>query len=147
MNRIIALSVAAVAALVLVACGSGTDSSSPADRTVEVTMKDILFEPKTVTVKKGETVRFVFRNSGQLDHDAFIGDTKAQQDHEEDMRKGDKDGGHDDGHGDDEKAVTVVPGKTAELTHTFDKVGTMEIGCHQAGHYEAGMKVTIEVTA
>lgn len=146
MNRIIALSIASAAALVLAACGSGTDSTPAADRTVEVTMKDVLFEPKAVAVKKGETIRFVFRNTGKLDHDAFIGDAKAQQDHEQDMRKGERDGGHDGGHGDDEKAITVVPGKTAELTHTFDTAGMIEIGCHQAGHYEAGMKVTIEVT-
>ena len=146
MNRIVTLSLAALAAAVLAACGSGSDSSSAADRTVEVTMKDIAFEPETVTVKKGETVRFVFRNAGKIDHEAFIGDAMAQTAHEQDMRKGGRDGGHDGGHGDEKMAVTVKPGKTAELTHTFDMVETMEIGCHQAGHYEAGMKLTIEVT-
>lgn len=144
MNRLAALSLVAVA--VFAACGSGTDSSSPADRTVEVTMKDIAFEPATVTVKKGETVRFVFRNAGKVDHDAFVGDAMAQMDHEQDMRKGAMDGGHDGGHGGEAMAVTVKPGKTEELTHTFDMAETMEIGCHQAGHYEAGMKLTIEVT-
>lgn len=148
MNRIVTLSIATVASVVLAACGSGTDSepAASADRTIEVTMKDIAFAPETISVKKGETVRFVFRNTGKLDHDAFVGDAQAQQDHEKDMRAGEMDADHGGGHDADPKAITVEPGKTGELTHTFDMTGTMEIGCHQAGHYEAGMKVTIEVT-
>jgi hypothetical protein len=33
-------------------------------------------------------------------------------------------------HGDSDNAVTVRPGKTATLPHTFDRAGTVEIGCH-----------------
>ncbi|MEO7428152.1 MAG: hypothetical protein ABIY48_02095 [Acidimicrobiales bacterium] len=36
--------------------------------------------------------------------------------------------------------------ENGELTHTFDDTGTLEIGCHQAGHYARGMKLTITVT-
>jgi uncharacterized cupredoxin-like copper-binding protein len=41
--------------------------------------------------------------------------------------------------------ITVDPGKTGELTHTFDRTGTVEIGCHQPGHYAAGMKLAVTV--
>jgi uncharacterized cupredoxin-like copper-binding protein len=48
--------------------------------------------------------------------------------------------------GGDDPAVTVEPGKTEELTTRFDDAGTYEIGCHEPGHYAAGMKITITVT-
>ena len=126
------------------ACGDDDSPSAGADaRTVTIEMKDIAFEPDVLEVRRGETVRFVFRNTGKVAHDAFIGDKDAQADHEREMREAD-DEGH--GHGATDDAVTVEPGKTAELTHTFDEAGTVEIGCHQAGHYQAGMKVTVEVS-
>ena len=53
---------------------------------------------------------------------------------------------HGGGHGGgDEEALTVDPGETGELTHTFEESGSIEIGCHQPGHYNAGMKITVEV--
>ena len=59
-----------------------------------------------------------------------------------------KGGGHDMGNmgGGDDTNVSLRPGKTGEFTNRFDKAGTFEIGCHQPGHYDAGMKITINVT-
>ena len=138
------------ALLLLAACGSTDDDSagrdSAADRTIEVDMVDIAFEPDRLQVEAGETVRFVFRNTGDVAHDAFVGDVDAQADHEAEMREEDDDG-HDGGHGDEpEDAVTVEPGESGELTYTFDEPGTLEIGCHQEGHYADGMKTSIKVT-
>lgn len=142
------LAVAASAVLLTAACGGdddtgATDSGSDV-RTVEVGMVDIGFEPTTLSVAEGETVRFVFTNKGDIAHDAFIGDEAAQADHEDEMREA---GGMEHGgHGDDaDDAITVDPGDTGELTHTFDETGTVEVGCHQEGHYAAGMKITVEV--
>jgi uncharacterized cupredoxin-like copper-binding protein len=137
----------AAALLLLAACGDTDDGATAdgeaVDRTVEIDMVDTAFEPDTLEVRRGETVRFVFTNEGKLPHDAFIGDPEAQDDHEADMRADDD--GH--GHGEDsEDAVTVEPGDTGELTYTFEEDGTLEVGCHQEGHYELGMKVEIEVT-
>ena len=54
--------------------------------------------------------------------------------------------GHADDHGgDDAEAVTVEPGESATLTYTFEEAGTVEVGCHQPGHYKAGMKMQIDV--
>ena len=78
-----------------------------------------------------------------MTHEAYIGSGTDQDDHAAEMMKG------DDGHsmhmaGDD--LVTVEPGKDAELTTTFDRAGTVVIGCHQPGHWESGMKATVTVT-
>ena len=141
MRRLIA--VLSVPALVLLgACGSGDDepalASAGEDRTVEIEMRDIAYAPSSVDVRAGEKVRFVFTNTGQVTHDAFIGDAAAQDAHEKDMR-----GGHD--HGDGSNAITVKPGKKAQLVHTFDRPGQTLIGCHEPGHYTGGMRVTVNV--
>ncbi len=129
--------------VVLAACGSSDEPSSTAGpddaRVIELEMRDVAFAPTQVDVRAGEKVRFVFRNTGQVTHDAFIGDQAAQDEHEKEMR-----GGHGD-HGKGSDAVTVKPGKTAELTHTFARPGQTLIGCHQPGHYTGGMKVTVNV--
>ena len=139
------LALVGLLAFVTAACGGGGEghsansgTSSSATRTVNIEMRDIAYSPTAVEVAKGDTVRFVFTNMGKLPHDAFVGDASAQADHEEMMRSG--------GGGEHETAgVTVEPGKTAELEETFDKAGTTFIGCHEPGHYEAGMKITVTV--
>ena len=129
--------------LVLGACGSGDDAPAVApageDRTIEVEMRDIAFAPTAVDVRAGEKVRFVFKNTGQLTHDAFVGDQAAQDAHEKEMREG-----HGD-HGKGSNAVTVAAGKTAQLGDTFDRPGQILLGCHQPGHYTGGMKAAINV--
>lgn len=124
--------------LALSACGGG--DASGADRTLEVEMVDIAFRPTSINATKGERVRFVFTNTGKVVHDAFIGDRAAQDEHEREAASGD--GGH--GHG-DTGGVTVKAGAKGELEYTFDKAGTFEIGCHEPGHYQAGMKITVQV--
>lgn len=42
-------------------------------------------------------------------------------------------------------AVTGAPGKTGELTHTFKTGQAVLVGCHQPGHYTAGMKLAVDV--
>jgi len=118
--------------------------AATATRTVKVKMVDIAFQPKTIDVAVGERIKFVFRNRGGVIHDAFIGDAKAQAQHEKTMRKTGND--HHGGNADDVKnAVTVKRGATARLTYTFKEPGTLEIGCHKPNHYDAGMKVLINV--
>ena len=150
MHRLRLAAVAATALLLLAACGGDDDSdaASGADtRTIEVDMVDIAFEPDSLEVTEGEPVRIVFTNSGEVPHDAFIGNADEQAEHEAEMRKADGDDAHGGGHSDDaDNAVTVEPGDRGELVYTFDEPGAIEIGCHQPGHYDAGMKITVEVT-
>jgi uncharacterized cupredoxin-like copper-binding protein len=138
-------------AVVVVACAE-TQGSSPATtidaaatasatRTVEIAMQDIKFDVTTLTVELGETIDFEFTNTGKTVHDAFIGDSDAQMEHGEEMaHMGDM-----AGHSVDETAVTVQPGASGHLSYTFTERGTYEVGCHQPGHYEAGMKIQVVV--
>jgi uncharacterized cupredoxin-like copper-binding protein len=154
--RLLAVVIVAVA-LGAMACGGddGNDSANSlstgggaddGQRTVEVDVADTAFEPDTLEVSEGQTVRFEFTNTGAITHDAFIGDAAAQENHEREMREAedqadDMDMGADDGEG----GIAVEPGDSGELIYTFDRAGTIEIGCHQPGHYDAGMKVTVDV--
>jgi uncharacterized cupredoxin-like copper-binding protein len=132
--------------LATVACGSddsasGTNPTDDATRTIEIEMQDNKYVPETIDVADGETVRLVFTNNGTATHDAYVGDEGAQDDHEAEMN-GD-DGGH---HMGDDDALTVEPGDTAELTHTFEASDEVLIGCHEPGHYDSGMRLTVDVT-
>lgn len=131
------------AAVLVGGCSGGSHHGAEPTRTVDVVMRDATFDPAMVTVKGGETVRFVFRNEGQLRHDAFLGDEAAQAEHEKEMRK-ERSGGMEGHHGDE--AITVDPGKVGSLTHTFKAGDALVIGCHVLGHYAAGMKLTVTVT-
>jgi uncharacterized cupredoxin-like copper-binding protein len=48
-------------------------------------------------------------------------------------------------HYDGDSGTSVQPGQTATLTHTFTTAGSTIIGCHEPGHYQAGMKLTVIV--
>jgi uncharacterized cupredoxin-like copper-binding protein len=128
-------------ALLAAACGDDATSTkdAAADRTVDIDMRDIAFSPDHLSVQPGETIRFAFHNQGKVTHDAFLGDAAAQADHEEEM-SGSMGGMHGDS-----AAITVAPGQTGTLTHTFQAGDQLVIGCHEAGHYAAGMKVTVQV--
>jgi len=119
--------------------GSGTAGGG---RTVDVEMHDISYSPASIPVHAGETVTFVFHNMGRIQHEAFLGDAAAQADHDQEMAGGT--GGGMAGMGGE--AVKVDPGKTATITHTFKPGETLLIGCHEPGHYAAGMKVALPET-
>ena len=130
--------------VITAACGGGghVDHAAGNGRTVDVDMRDNDFSPASVSVKAGETVQFVFHNNGSVRHDAFIGDETAQMAHEQDMTMS-----SDMGHGGHEsEGITVEPGQTGTLNHTFATSGATIIGCHEAGHYALGMKINVSVT-
>ena len=142
----------AVVVVTAAACGdNGGGRSAPTPRTLDIEMRDTAFAPDQVEVAAGEAVRLVFHNRGAIAHDAYIGDEAAQDAHEMEMRDAESgDGGGMDhgGHGaaGDQNAITVEPGETGELTYTFEEGDQLLIGCHQSGHYEAGMRLTIDVS-
>ena len=138
--------IVALAALVA-ACGQTREPGSAATvspagaRTVDIAMEDIKFDRTTLTVKTGETIDFRFTNTGQIPHDAFIGDAAAQMEHGAEMGEM----GDASEHPMEQAAVVVQPGDSGELSYTFTQAGTYEVGCHQPGHYGAGMKIDVTV--
>src|SRR6185295_17489344 len=122
--------------------GSSAGTGTGTIRTVDVTMRDIMYDPPAITVKDGETVTIVFHNAGKIRHDAFLGDEAAQAEHEKKMGMSSTSMG---GHLDDD-AISVEPGSAGSLTHTYKMGDTLVIGCHEPGHYAAGMKLAIVVT-
>jgi len=139
----IRLVLVAMLAIVLAACAPGAsgtpERSGP--RAIEVTMTDELrFEPAEFSIAAGETVRFEVRNAGEIVHEFYIGDQEAQAQHEDEMRE--LNGGmmHDEPGG-----VSVEPGQSETLEYTFDRAGDLLAGCHEPGHYDAGMVATITV--
>jgi uncharacterized cupredoxin-like copper-binding protein len=42
--------------------------------------------------------------------------------------------------------VEVEPGGTGDLAHSFGPEPDLVIGCHERGHYRAGMKLRIDLT-
>ena len=113
-----------------------------ATQTVTVDMgDDMRFRPGTVTVRRGETVRFVVRNSGKLMHEMVIGTPQELESHAELMKK------HPGMEHDAPYMAHVPPGGKQEIVWTFSKPGTFMYGCLLPGHWEAGMKASIVVAA
>ncbi len=112
---------------------------------VEVAMTEFAFTPATLTVKAGSTVTFSFTNRGGIVHEAVIGDEQAQEEHEAAMTEG-MEMQREEGAA-EAAELELQPGESGTLTYTFSEPGTYLIGCHEPGHYEAGMVATIEVVA
>jgi uncharacterized cupredoxin-like copper-binding protein len=58
---------------------------SEADRTINVVMHDNYYEPESIDVKPGETVRFVIENEGSLVHEFNIGTASMHEAHQAEM--------------------------------------------------------------
>ncbi|MEJ5989427.1 cupredoxin family protein [Ramlibacter sp. PS3R-8] len=111
-------------------------------RTVEVRMLDTMrFEPGLVQVRAGETVRFVARNAGALEHELVIGSASEIKEHAALMRGG---AAHSHPGG---AAIKVAPGNTGELVVTFTEPAALTMACLLPGHLEAGMSGSVQVAA
>lgn len=114
--------------------------ASEVTRTVNVDMTDNMrFAPAKIAVKKGETIKFVVKNSGKVRHEMVLGSMKELKEHAEQMKK------HPEMEHDDPNQVQVDPGKTGEFIWTFGNAGTFDFACLQPGHFEAGMKGAVAV--
>ena len=142
-RRYISLATIAASALLLAACSGGAGPGNTGEvRTVAVrTSDDMRYDPAKFDFFAGDTVRFEVTNEGSLRHEFFVGDVAAQEEHAAEMRETDGSGmAHDDPNG-----VTVEPGETETLEITFDESGELQVGCHEPGHFEAGMAAPITV--
>jgi uncharacterized cupredoxin-like copper-binding protein len=111
-----------------------------ARRTVRVEMTDQMkFTPSELTVKRGETVRFVPVNKGQVMHEMVLGTMDDLKKHAELMRK------HPGMEHDEPHMAHVAPGKSGEMGWQFTQAGEFFYGCLIPGHFEAGMLGKVKV--
>ena len=113
-----------------------------ASRTIEVGMSDAMkFVPERIDVRQGETVRFVVRNRGALQHEFVIGNRQALDAHAELMQR------FPNMEHDEPYMAHVAPGGRGEVIWTFNRAGEFDFACLIAGHYQAGMVGHIKVAA
>jgi uncharacterized cupredoxin-like copper-binding protein len=142
------LAAATLTLTVLAACGEdGNDVGGKAVAddglaVIEVEMTEMAFTPASIDVTAGETVRLRFHNAGLAVHEAIIGDLALQEEHAEEMAGTAM---HHEDSAESEPLVVAV-GETGDLVYTADAAGTLIIGCHQPGHWDAGMRADLIVT-
>jgi len=119
--------------------GIATDPRE-AKRTIRVEMSDAMrFTPSEIKVRRGEAVRFVAANKGQVLHEMVLGTMEDLKRHAALMRKF-------PGMAHDEPHIThVAPGKSGEIGWRFTSAGTYYFGCLIPGHFEVGMVGKISV--
>jgi uncharacterized cupredoxin-like copper-binding protein len=111
-----------------------------ARRTVHFEMRDTMrFVPSFVSVKRGETVRIVIKNSGALMHEWVLGTRTELEKHAELMKK------FPEMEHDEPYMAHVKPNAKGEIVWTFTQPGEFMFACLLPGHFEAGMKGSILV--
>jgi uncharacterized cupredoxin-like copper-binding protein len=119
-------------------------AEASATRVIEISANDdFTFFPSGATVTKGETVTFRVTNDGKIPHDFVLGDEQVQIEHEEEMAEMDGDMAMHD----EPNAFVLEPGETKDMTWHLTADGEILFGCHQSGHYAAGMKGTVVVSS
>ena len=112
-----------------------------AKRTIRIDMSDSMhFTPSEIVVRRGEVVRFVAANRGQVLHEMVLGTLDELKKHAELMKK------FPGMEHDEPRMAHVAPGKTGEIGWRFTNAGTFHFGCLIPGHFEAGMvgRVTVK---
>ena len=111
-------------------------------RTIHINMSDTMrFSADTINVKQGETIKFVVQNAGKIMHEMVIGTKDELAKHAELMKK------HPNMEHDEPYMAHVAAAKKENMVWHFSKPGAFMFACLIPGHFEAGMKGTINVSA
>ena len=127
---------------------SGFSAGQPGDprkpaRTVVISMHEsdgkMAFSSNYVEVRRGEQIKFVLQNKGELDHEFILATTKDNDKHAALMMK------YPEMEHDDPNAKRLGASKNGEMLWQFTKTGEYEFACLIPGHREAGMHGKIVV--
>ena len=136
--------------------------ASDVSKTIKIDMYDNYYKPKTINVKKGETVRFVVENKGVLVHEFNIATMMMHKKHGPEMLDMMKNGilmpnkinkekmkqmakmNHKMAHS-HSNSVLLEPKQKAELIWKFTSNAELFGGCNVPGHLEAGMISKINI--
>ncbi len=111
------------------------------NRTINVDMADTMrFSPAAISVRQGETIRFVIRNGGQVKHEFSLGTEAELKEHYETMKK------FPGMEHDEPSKLSLAPGKQGEIIWQFTTAGDVNFACLYPGHYDAGMKGQVKVS-
>ena len=133
---------------------------SEVNRTIEIKMYDNYYEPKEINIKKGETIKFIVFNYGELVHEFNIATKEMHIKHQPEMMKmvenqilladkidmkkmkemAKKDHAMAHKH---ENSLLLEPKEKGEIIWKFSSSAKLEIACNVPGHYEAGMVAKI----
>ena len=133
---------------------------SEVNRTIEIKMYDNYYKPKEINIKKGETIKFIVYNYGELVHEFNIATKEMHIKHQPEMMKmvehqilladkidkkkmkemAKKD--HSMGHTHN-NSVLLEPNQSAELIWKFSTDINLEAACNVPGHYQSGMVAKI----
>lgn len=119
--------------------------AADASRTVTITMMErddggMVFEPASLAVSEGETLRLKFVNKGELDHEFVMDVHDGIMEHKELMER------FPEMEHDDPNSIRLAPGATGEIVWTFASAGDFGFACLIPGHYDSGMKGDISVS-
>ena len=133
------------------------------DRTIKIKMYDNYYEPNFIEVKKGETIKFIVQNVGEIVHEYNIATKEMHIKHQPEMQKlmehgillvdridmakmkemSKKDHSLSHSHS---NSIMLEPKKTGVIIWKFSKDIDLEMACNVPGHYESGMvgKIVLE---
>lgn len=100
---------------------------------------EMLFKPRDLQFKAGETVILAIKNIGENEHEFVMDTVPAVAEHKELMAK------FPEMEHDDPNAVRLQPGESGQIIWTFANAGTFRFACLIPGHYEAGMHGALTV--
>jgi uncharacterized cupredoxin-like copper-binding protein len=112
---------------------------SHATSAVHLEIRHSRFDPASLSVRQGTTVRIVVHNADPIDHELIVGDAAVQDSHEHGL-----DTHHD---GSVPGQVSVPAGAVVTTTYRFGGPGRLLYGCHLPGHWAYGMHGQIDVTS
>ena len=135
---------------------------SKVNRTIEIKMYDNYFEPNEIIIKKGETIKFIVSNYGELVHEFNIATKEMHIKHQPEMMKmvenqilladkidkkkmkqmAKKD--HSIAHS-HSNSVLLEPNEINEIIWKFSTTANLEAACNVPGHYEIGMVANIKI--
>ena len=135
---------------------------SEVNRTIEIKMYDNYFEPNEIIIKKGEIIKFIVSNYGELVHEFNIATKEMHIKHQPEMMKmvehqilladkidkkkmkemAKKDHSMAHSHS---NSVLLEPNEIGEIIWKFSTNAILEAACNVPGHYDVGMVADIKI--
>lgn len=111
---------AAIAPTEAMSPSASPSSAMTSAREITVSGNEFMFDPATITAKKGETLKITFKNVGKYPHNFTIADLNVA-------------------------TKTIQPGDSDTVQFTTDKAGSFGYKCTVDSHADKGMTGTLTV--